>query len=50
MKTNIFFISFPYLKKCFKVLEKGVQKNLTLIFVWPEIGALRVKMKGETIP
>ena len=50
MKSNIFFTSFPYLKKCFKVLEKGVHKNLTLIFLWPKIGALRVKMKGETFP
>ena len=41
MKSNIF---------CFKVLEKGVHKNLTLIFLWPKIGALRVKMKGETFP
>ena len=48
MKSNIFPTSFPYLKKCFKVLEKGAHKNLTLIFIWPKIGALRVKMKRET--
>ena len=50
IKSNIFSTSFPYLKKCFKVLEKGVHKNLTLIFLWPKIGAFRVKMKGETFP
>ena len=50
MKSNIFSTSFPYLKKCFKVLEKGVHKNLTLIFLWPKIQTLRVKMKGETFP
>ena len=49
-KSNVFSTSFPYLKKCFKVLEKGVHKNLTLIFLWPKIQTLRVKMKGETFP
>ena len=49
-KSNIFSTSFPYLKKCFRVLEKGVHKNLTLIFLWPKIWALSVKMKGETFP
>ena len=33
-----------------KVLEKGVHRNSTLIFLWPKIGTLRVKMKGETFP
>ena len=47
MKSNIFLTSFPYLKKWLKVLEKGVHKNLILIFLWPKIEALRVKMKGE---
>ena len=50
MKSNIFPTSFPYLKKCFKVLEIGVHKNVTLIFLWPKIGALRVKVKEETFP
>ena len=47
MKSIIFPISFPFLKK---VLEEGLYKNLTLIFLWPKIGTLRVKMKGETFP
>ena len=50
MKSNIFPTSFPYLKKCFKILEIGVHKNVTLIFLWPKIGALRVKVKEETFP
>ena len=50
-KLNQIFSPLPFhtLKKCFKVLEKGVHKNLILIFLWLKIGALRVKMKGETL-
>ena len=47
MKSNLFPTSFPYLKKCFKVFQKSVNKNLIWIFLWPMIGALRVKMNGE---
>ena len=49
-KRNQIFSPLPFhtLKNVLRYWKKVYKKNLTLIFLWPKIGALRVKMKGET--